>query len=301
MNDLSFITNFLKQAPKSVRGVNAAMVLEYYDDLLEMVESCFKFKNLPETIPEFNFYRVFDEGVIGFFKTVYGSYLLPATYSGQDVNYFPTHLTYANPVIGSGSYRIGTECEPFYINYDPRSFTFTDLRGVLVRFAVKLAMADASVDMSLMNSRIAQVFKATNQTELKSLQRMYDQITQGNPAVFLKKGINDDGDWVLFANVKNSYIANDILMTKRTIMDEFLTYIGINNANTDKRERLNAEEVHANDGERLSHIYVWLDHMQTCLKKANKLLGTNMSVELTEVVKEKEVDYEPVEPDGSIS
>lgn len=84
------------------------------------------------------------------------------------------------------------------------------------------------------------------------------------------KNIGKDNDSGYFLNVKNTYIGNDLLLTKRSIMNEFLTEIGINNANTDKRERLNSDEVNANNSEVRCTIVRYIDSLNECAKRINE-------------------------------
>ncbi len=84
------------------------------------------------------------------------------------------------------------------------------------------------------------------------------------------KKLNNDADGNYFLNVKNTYIGNDLLLTKRSIMNEFLTEIGINNANTDKRERLNSDEVNANNSEVRCTIVRFIDTLNECARKINE-------------------------------
>ena len=84
------------------------------------------------------------------------------------------------------------------------------------------------------------------------------------------KNIGKDNDSGYFLNVKNTYIGNDLLLTKRSIMNEFLTEIGINNANTDKRERLNSDEVNANNSEVRCTIVRFIDSLNECAKRINE-------------------------------
>ena len=84
------------------------------------------------------------------------------------------------------------------------------------------------------------------------------------------KKIGTEADGNYFLNVKNIYIGNDLLLTKRSIMNEFLTEIGINNANTDKRERLNSDEVNANNSEVRCTIVRFIDTLNECARKINE-------------------------------
>ena len=64
---------------------------------------------------------------------------------------------------------------------------------------------------------------------------------------------------------------------KRKIINEFLTEIGINNTNLDKRERLTDNEVEANDQEVVSNIQCWIDNINWGIKKINKMFGLNIT------------------------
>ena len=63
-------------------------------------------------------------------------------------------------------------------------------------------------------------------------------------------------------------------------MSEFLTEIGVNNANTDKRERLTDNEVEANDSEIQFNASFWLENIREGIEKENKMFGLNITVDL---------------------
>ena len=64
------------------------------------------------------------------------------------------------------------------------------------------------------------------------------------------------------------------------IINEFLTEIGIDNANTDKRERLVTDEVNANDEEIRANVQHWLDNISEGFEKANSMFGLDLSVKV---------------------
>ena len=78
-------------------------------------------------------------------------------------------------------------------------------------------------------------------------------------------------------------MADNIQMIKRRIMSEFLTEIGVNNANTDKRERLTDDEVQANDAEIQLNSSYWLDEMQSGFDRANALYNLNIKIRVKNV------------------
>ena len=69
------------------------------------------------------------------------------------------------------------------------------------------------------------------------------------------------------------------------VEDRFCTLIGIDNANTDKRERLIAPEVEANKAETKALSTLWLDRIQDGIRRANNMFGLSLSAELSQVGK----------------
>jgi hypothetical protein len=108
---------------------------------------------------------------------------------------------------------------------------------------------------------------------------MYDSIDKGIPAVYVKKDDISQDD-IYYNHVKETYVANDLQLLKQSIIDEFLTEIGLNNANTSKRERLIVDEVNANNNEIKANVQHWLDNINDGLSRANSLFGLNLSVSL---------------------
>ena len=93
-----------------------------------------------------------------------------------------------------------------------------------------------------------------------------------------KAGLNDESLYTF--NVKQNYIADDVQLLKRKLVNEFLTEIGINNTNLDKRERLTNDEVNANDQEVIANIQHWIDNITYGINEVNRLydLGVSFSV-----------------------
>jgi len=67
-----------------------------------------------------------------------------------------------------------------------------------------------------------------------------------------------------------------VQLLKRKIINEFLTEIGINNSNLDKRERLTDDEVNANDQEVIANIQCWIDNINEGIAKINQMFGLNL-------------------------
>ena len=254
--------------PKSVNDITNKSFFYYQFQLMTKLKSVLTVSGYPSNWNIDNMWDVLlTNGYIPIVKTALGTLALEGGFYGQNMYYMPTNVLINNPVLRD----IDEKGELLYINYEYNKFQ--GVMSLINRYAVLLANIDCSLNVSLYNSRLAHVFEAETDAQVKSLQKMYDDVSRGNPAVFLKKGmknIGKDNDSGYFLNVKNTYIGNDLLLTKRSIMNEFLTEIGINNANTDKRERLNSDEVNANNSEVRCTIVRYIDSLNECAKRINK-------------------------------
>lgn len=266
------VKGFFHNNPKSVNNITNNSFFYYQFQLMTKLKSVLTVSGYPSN---WNIDNMFDvlltNGYIPVVKTDIGTLALEGGFYGQNMYYMPTNVLVNNPVLRDIDEKIGEKGELLYINYEYNKFQ--GVMSLINRYAVLLANIDCSLNVSLYNSRLAHVFEAETDAQLKSLQKMYDDVSRGNPAVFLKKGmknIGKDNDSSYFLNVKNTYIGNDLLLTKRSIMNEFLTEIGINNANTDKRERLNSDEVNANNSEVRCTIVRFIDSLNECAKRINE-------------------------------
>lgn len=266
------VRGFFHHNPKSVNDITNNSFFYYQFQLMTKLKSVLTVDGYPSNWNIENMWDVLlKNGYIPVVKTDLGTLALEGGFYGQNMYYMPTNVLVNNPVLHNINEVIGEKGELLYINYEYN--TFQGVMSLINRYAVLLANIDCSLNVSLYNSRLAHVFEAETDAQLKSLQKMYDDVSKGTPAVFFKKGLkslSNDTETGHFLNVKNTYIGNDLLLTKRSIMNEFLTEIGINNANTDKRERLNSDEVNANNSEVRCTIVRYIDSLNECAKRINE-------------------------------
>lgn len=76
------------------------------------------------------------------------------------------------------------------------------------------------------------------------------------------------------------YHVDKLLVAKQTIMNEFYTYAGIDNANQDKKERLITDEVQANNGQIETMRLAVLDPLRDACKQINDRYGDRLAEEV---------------------
>lgn len=214
--------------------------------------------------------------------------------SGQNVFYRPRAVTITNPAITQTIKRtIGVDAELIYL-FD--NITFIGVMPIVDKYAYQLAACDASIDINLINSHAAFMFDCADGQQADDAKKIYDKIAKGEPAVFFRHAstvLGNDGKIAITTlPIKNMYIANDILDTKRTLINEFLTMIGVNSSNTDKKERLITAEANANNEEiELSMSYAE-NNIKECCERVNKMFGIGIEIKLKKFTSEQNVSRE---------
>lgn len=203
--------------------------------------------------------------------------LLPLKCDVTGVNVFNrgTTVIVANPVVGSFDRIIGVDCEIVYLQQKQGS-RFRSLKPIITLYAQKLANCDAAIDINLFNSRLPYIFQAKDQQTADSFKAMYDEIAQGNPAVYVDENLgkllqNESGSNITVFKGKDNFIADVVQNEKANIVNEFLTTIGINTANTTKRERQIVDEVNANNIEIQANIKLWKQNVEECCDRVNAM------------------------------
>lgn len=283
------LAEYLALKPADVDGVMNTSSFYWRHWCLKKIFGRFEFTGLPDEW-DFDYFltTLFLEGHLAITDTSMGVLPLRCGLSGLNVFSHPTTAVIANPILGSFEREIDTDCALVKLQYD-----YAGCGWMLQRYATMLAMCDSGIAVNLMNSKVASVFMAESKNQAETMKKMYDEISRGKPAVFVREGTLTK-DNVYSMHVKENYIADQIQQTKGEIIDEFLTEIGYKNANSDKRERLISSEVNANNEEVRGSVEHWLETMREGLKRANELYSLNLAVRLRSFREEGEQD-EPAE------
>ncbi len=206
------------------------------------------------------------KGLLIFTKDDNGN-LLPLKGGVTGINVFnrPTDIIIANPVIGSFTRKIGIDGAIVYLQSKQGS-RYRSLRPTLDLYAQKLANCDAAIDINIFNSRTPLIFQAPTQQVADSYKAMYDQIAEGEPAVFVDKEMgnllqNENNSNLYQLKGKDNFVADLVQNEKHEIINEFLTEIGINNANVDKKEREIVDEVNSNNVAIQANIQLWCENV----------------------------------------
>lgn len=269
-------------APSTIHVKDTGLSWYFKRYLIQKIISVFKFDGIPENwAKDYFLYTLFVFGYCSVINTnKYGVIPQHCTLSGYNIFYRPTTAIITNPLFKRTiEARIGVDTELIRMAPD-----WCGVWDIVEYYADLMALTSETIAVNLINSKFSYVFAAEDKTSAESLKKLYDQIASGEPAVFAdKKLFTDDGDpsWYLFVqNLKQNYIAGDLLEDLAKIDSRFNTEIGIPNVNIAKSSGVGAAEVMANNIDTHSKAELWLETIKDSLDKVNKMFGLNISVSL---------------------
>ena len=272
--------------PSTFHGKDNLLTRYNFKYLFQRALSVFEFK-IPEDW-ERNFFLNTLYG-IGFLIVLptdeFGTICQFGNIFGYDLYYQPARATVVNPLfteLGIGNkysdMRIWDQCGLLRLTPD-----YSGIVRICSYYAELLATAASSLHVNLLNTKFSYVFGAKNKTQAESLKRMYDDIASGQSAVFIDKNLYDEnGDlsvMTLTQNVQQTYIGSNLLNDMRQILNDFDSMIGIPNANLQKKERLNTDEVHMNDFETRALCYVWKEMLDSDIMRLNQMYDLGLKVD----------------------
>ena len=285
--DYDFINRYNSHIkPSTVHSQENATTWYFRRYLIQKILSVFEFEGIPETWDKDYFlYGLFLGGFVGVVETDKFGVIPQAgnfncSLAGVNVFYRPTYLVITNHLLrGVLRPRIGYECELIKMQPD-----YGSCWDIVTYYADLLSLATESLAVNIVNSKLAYVFACDNKTVAESFKKMYDKLNEGNPAVFADSKLFDESGeplWTTFQNnLKQNYVAGDMLNDMLKIDARFCTEIGIPNVNLAKSSGVTDNEVEANNIDTKSKVSLWLETITEGLEKVNDMFDLNLSVKL---------------------
>ena len=148
----------------------------------------------------------------------------------------------------------------------------------VIYFIAKLYRLSRSADVNTEQLKLQFLFSATDKNIL-TVKKIIDEIDNNNYAVITDATMQLD-DIVKAIQTGVKCLLPELRDEYNAVLNEALTYFGINNSNTDKRERLITDEANANNQFIDSCAQMFLESRQRACEEINKKFGLKLSVEL---------------------
>lgn len=249
----------------------------YYDTLSQIAVSRFRWINLPDGIDErFLELTLMSNGVaVFYYDDILEKYLcLSVLLQGDfDVYRIPRKRTafavggYQHPLNEKDSVLI-------YSNY----LHTTPMRDIEM-FAERMYNIDRTSDVNI-NAQKTPVMILSDENQRLTMKNLYMQWEGNEPVIFGDKKLNMNDIKALRTDAP--FVADRLQQLKNEIWNEALTYLGISNTNTAKKERLISDEVTRNMGGVIANRFSSLEMRKQACKQINDMFGLNIDVEFRE-------------------
>lgn len=269
-----------QRSPSTVHVKNTRLRKYFRKYLFQKAISVFKW-NLPEEWDnDYFLYTLYGMGYVAVIDTAkYGVICQGGALGGYNLYYRPSYIIITNPLIQETiTANLDKDCALIKLMPD-----YSSIMDIVGYYADMLAVASEAIGINMLNVKTGTVFGAESKSKAESYKKMYDMLSAGDPAVVIDKTLLDDQGkpmWFPFTqNVKESYVASDMLSDMRKIEQMFDTDLGIPNSNTDKRERLLVDEINSNNVETATRCELWLEEIRKGLTKANEMFNLTLTVD----------------------
>lgn len=260
--------------------LNNNTYLQYYNRLLELAINMYEWKNLPDTVDErFLELTLFSDGMAVFFRDdILGELCLQCMIGGElDVYRIPIDRT----AYATNGYQMHLNIQNSVIIFNNYSHTNSMLDVEM--YARRLYEIERTIDVNVKAQKTPVLVRATENQRL-TMKNLYMQYDGNEPFIFGDNNLDMDAIKVLPTNAP--YVADKLNILKRQIWNEALTYLGIENSNTEKKERLVSDEVNSNLGGVAAQRFCRLNARRKAADQINKMFGLNIEVNFREEVKE---------------
>lgn len=141
-----------------------------------------------------------------------------------------------------------------------------------------------TIDVNVKQLKLQTLFTANDKNVL-TVKKILDEIDEYNHAVIVDSSLAIE-DIVKAIPTGVKPLTTELTDLYHDVLNEGLTYFGINNANTDKRERLITDEVNSNNQFIDSCAQMFFESRKKGWDAVNEKFGTNVTVKLRNVQKE---------------
>lgn len=268
----------------------------YYYKLMLIVRALFDWENLPNNMDERWIEKyLFTSGKCIFYKDPTMGFMVAGLAQQGGVNCYgdPTDVyPVAENYVYNGPKLVNGENCYIIRNNDLMLPSFPIIR----HYSFKLTNIDRAIDVNIEAIKTPVVVRCSDKAKL-SLKNAINQRRDNEPVIWTTDQANI-GDMVTTLDLNAPAVFKDLQTQKHMILNEVFTDFGINNANMDKRERMVANEVEANNEQVKASEDVMLKAREQACKDINRIFGLDISVkrrDLDMIPEYKEINEEKIE------
>lgn len=257
------------------KNINDITFTDYYYRLALMARSVFEWENLPNGISERWIEKyLFNDGCCVFFKDKEKGFMVAKASQVGTLNYYdePTQIQpIATNYDGNGTILDNLENCVLIQNNDMKLPTFPTIR----LYAYRLAEVTRTADVNVHAQKTPVLITGSNKIML-SLKNVYRQWKGNEPVIFGDKQL--DNQPLTVHKTDAPIVFDKLRIEKHEIWNECMTFLGINNSNQQKKERVTSDEVSANNEQMELSATCMLKSRKEACNLINEMFGTNINV-----------------------
>ena len=142
-------------------------------------------------------------------------------------------------------------------------------------YAMKLTNIERTIDTNIIAQKMPIIIRCSERQKL-SLKQVMNQRNDNEPVIYGDKSLDTNQMEVLKTDAP--IVFDKLQIQKHAVWNECMTFLGINNANMDKRERLVDDEVQANNEQVKASEDVMLKAREKACELINEIFKLNVRV-----------------------
>lgn len=263
---------------------NQRTYLQYVNRLTELSISMFDWQNLPNTIDaRFLELALFNDGMAVFFKDEVMGYLGLQVMIGGTLDVYRIPIT--RTAFAQNGYQMKLDQSNSVIIFNNMLHTNSILD--VQEMSKRLYEIQRTIDINVIQQKTPKIITCTENQRLV-MKNLYAQYMGNEPFIFGDKNLDLSG--IKTFDTTSPYVADKLYDLKTQYWNEALTYLGISNVNTVKKERMITDEVQRNLGGTIASRYSRLFMRQQACEQINKMFGLNISVDYREDMQVLDID-----------
>ena len=253
--------------------------------ILNRTLGMFEYSNLPETLPQVEIEkRLQTKGHATIYQYKNNLYVTTGSLNGQELSPYnePTYVNINIPAFNlSQRLEIGTQCVVIY-NDDMK----TGLLDTINKHGTLMVENEITMLLSTYNARIQTLISAGTDQTINDAQKYLNQIIDGNLGII--------GENAFFSDLKthNAQAAakqdmSQLIQLQQFYKSDLYNELGLSSLNNMKKERMNIDEVNANNDNIYPYVDGMLKNRMDGIKMVNKLFNGNIEVDYSSTWKDK--------------
>ena len=166
-------------------------------------------------------------------------------------------------------------------------------------YAFKIYEIERAMDVNIIATKTPFIIVGNDKDKL-TLENIFRQVKESAPAIYVDPSIDPESFKTLATEAP--FLADKLQALKKDIYNEAMTYLGINNVETEKKEHLVVDEINANNEAIANDLEVMKEARETATEAIKEVFGLDVRVKakIAEISAKEETSPEEEEEEEEV-